>query len=843
MCYCSTGFSEYMRQRDRINQHLCDPEPERLLHRLRREQRTEQIRDPTVMKNTEEQEFGVEQTEPQRSRTGNHGRNQAPRPIIQPDDPYMLLDEFVLPPTVVQTAIRRPPIQANNFELKSVTVQMLQNILFHGLPHENPNMHLTNFLEVCDTIKYNGVTEEALRLRLFPLSLGDRAKHWLTSQPPDSITTWNDLVQKFLTKFFPPSKIAQLVQEINTFGQLEGENLAEAWDRFHELLRKCPHHRLTRWMQVHTFYNGLRNATRTMIDASAGGALMKKTTDQAYEILEDVATNTNQWPRERATPVNSVGGTDNAILNNLVNHVAQLTKQLNRQQGTANAIQTNPWELCEFCGGQHSSADCQSGNPIVEQAQYVSRFNQNQAQQQGPYGGNSYQHQNQGQGWRNNQHNQNNQGYGWRNNQNNMPSNRDSEPPSEKKVDLEQALAQMLTSHTAFMNETKANMQQQATQLNNQAAQLRSLEAQMGQMANLLTERQQGSLPSNSEVNPRGEGKEYCKAITLRSGKELEIPESQLAVREHKIKEHDHNILKDQMQDEQPRETRVIKDNKVREEIKKRIKTDELAIPIPYPQRLKKGKLEKQFAKFLDIFKKLHINIPFLEALENTPSYVKFMKKILASKKKLEEYGTIALTEECSAILQKKLPPKLQDPGSFAIPFSIGNQVSGKALCDLGASINLMPLSMFKRLKLGEPKSTTISLQLADRSYQHPRGIIENVLVKVGKFVLPADFVILDMEEDNSVPIILGRPFLATGKAQINVQEGELKLRVQGDEITFHVSKPMKHPDDDPNEDISELHHTKILPDKANNFQEKPIIAQKDTEECKYMNRRVFHPP
>ena len=88
-------------------------------------------------------------------------------------------------------------------------------------------MHLTNFLEVCDTIKYNGVTEEALRLRLFPLSLGDRAKHWLTSQPTDSITSWNDLVQKFLTKFFPPSKIAQLVQEINTFGQLEGENLAE----------------------------------------------------------------------------------------------------------------------------------------------------------------------------------------------------------------------------------------------------------------------------------------------------------------------------------------------------------------------------------------------------------------------------------------------------------------------------------------------------------------------------------------------------------------------------------------------------------------------------------------
>ena len=187
-------------------------------------------------------------------------------------------------------------------------------------------MHLTNFLEVSDTIKYNEVTEEGLRLRLFPLLLGDRAKPWLTSQPPDSITSWNDLVQKFLTKFFPPSKIAQLVQEINTFGHLEGENLAEAWDRFHELLRKCPHHRLTRWMQIHTFYNGLRNETRIVIDASAGGSLMKKTTDQAYEILEDAATNTNQWPREKTTLVKVVGGTDKKVLNNLVTHVAQLTK-------------------------------------------------------------------------------------------------------------------------------------------------------------------------------------------------------------------------------------------------------------------------------------------------------------------------------------------------------------------------------------------------------------------------------------------------------------------------------------------------------------------------------------
>ena len=243
---------------------------------------------------------------------------------------------------------------------------MIHNIQFHGLPSENPNAHLISFIEVCDTVKYNGVTEEALRLRLFPLSLNDRAKHWLTSQPPDSITSWNDLVQKFMTKFFPPAKIAQLVQEINTIRQFEEENLAEAWERFHELLRRCPHHKLTWWMQVHTFYNGLSDSSRTIIDASTGGALMKKTTDQAYEILEDTTTNTNQWPRDRSAPRKSLARADIEVLSNLVNHVAQLTKQLQKQQGTVNAIQNNLWEICESYGGQHSTMDCQSGQMTVE---------------------------------------------------------------------------------------------------------------------------------------------------------------------------------------------------------------------------------------------------------------------------------------------------------------------------------------------------------------------------------------------------------------------------------------------------------------------------------------------
>ena len=129
----------------------------------------------------------------------------------------------------------------------------------------------------------------------------------------------------------------------------------------------------------------------------------------------------------------------------------------------------------------------------------------------------------------------------------------------------------------------------------------------------------------------------------------------------------------------------------------------------------------------------------------------------------------MAMSEECSAILQKKLPPKLKDPGSFTIPCAIGNLVFGKALCDLNASINLMPWSIFKKLKLGEARPTTVTLQLADRSLTCLRDIIEDVLVKVDKFIFPVDFIILDMEEDKEVLIILGIPFLAMRRALIDV--------------------------------------------------------------------------
>ena len=216
-----------------------------------------------------------------------------------------------------------------------------------------------------------------------------------------------------------------------------------------------------------------------------------------------------------------------------------------------------------------------------------------------------------------------------------------------------------------------------------------------------------------------------------------------------------------------------------------------------FPQRLQKVKREEQFSRFLDIFKKIEINIPFAEVINQTCNYAKFMKEILNKKRKIAEEGIVNFTATCSTIIKQKLPAKRKDPGSFTIPCSIGKYEFKKAFCDSGASINLMPLSVVQRLSLGELTPTAIRLQMADISMAQPEGVLEDVLVKVGKFIFPVDFVIMKMEEDTQVPLLLGRPFLATGAALINVQKGELTLRVGNEAVHFNLNRSLEHPDVD----------------------------------------------
>ncbi|GKD11072.1 DNA-directed DNA polymerase [Tanacetum coccineum] len=175
------------------------------------------------------------------------------------------------------------------------------------------------------------------------------------------------------------------------------------------------------------------------------------------------------------------------------------------------------------------------------------------------------------------------------------------------------------------------------------------------------------------------------------------------------------------------------------------------------------------------------------------PKGAKVLKDLLSHKEKLENAASsVKLSEECSAIMQRSLPQKEGDPCSFTLPCLIGPLAVKNALADLGASINLMPHFLFRRLGIYKLKPTKMSIQLADRSIKYPIGVCENLLVKVSKFIFPVDFVVLEMDEDDLVPIILGRPFLATARAVIDVHKGKLSLRVGNETITFNIRNSMK---------------------------------------------------
>ncbi|XP_022881095.1 uncharacterized protein LOC111398428 [Olea europaea var. sylvestris] len=330
--------------------------------------------------------------------------------------------------------------------------------------------------------------------------------------------------------------------------------------------------------------------------------------------------------------------------------------------------------------------------------------------------------------------------------------NSDGKPP------LEDILGTFIYETRSRFNNDESRLDNIETHVSNMGATMKNLEVQIGQLATSMKSQQKGKFPGDTEVNP----KVHCKAIVLRSGKQ--VGENELTEDSNPTPDKE----KEQVVEEQEKQAKGT--NKAHKTYFVSFPDNPpiLTPPLPFPQH----------------------------ALEQMPNYAKFMKKVMSKKRKLEEYETVKLTEECSGIIQKKLPQKRKDPGSFTIPCTIGSSSFEKALCDLGASINLMPLSVFKKLGLGEVKLTTMTLQLADRSLTYPRGIIEDMLVKVDKFIFPADFVVLDMEEDQEIPLILRRPFLVTERALIDVQGGQLTLRVNEEEVRFNIYQAMKYSDD-----------------------------------------------
>ncbi|GKA24226.1 reverse transcriptase domain-containing protein [Tanacetum coccineum] len=321
-------------------------------------------------------------------------------------------------------------------------------------------------------------------------------------------------------------------------------------------------------------------------------------------------------------------------------------------------------------------------------------------------------------------------------------------------------------SKTDFENYVKANdavlrnMQNQGQGLQNQMTNLTEMLSKFVN-SNTASTSSSGSLPSNTITNP----KEDLKGITTRSGVVYQgptIPTSSEPVVAP---------VSAPMPNPKP--------------------------SIPYPSRRNDEKrrenANEQIEKFYEIFKDMSFEISFMDALTLMPKFASTLKALIGNKEKLSEMARTPLNEHCSAVILNKLPKKLGDPGRFLIPCKFPGMDECLALADLGASINLMPFSVWKKLNLPNLTPTCMTLELADRSISRPIGIAKDVNVKVGVFQFPADFVVVDFKPDPRVPLILGWCFLKTGRALIDVYEGELTLRVGNEAITYNLDQTSRY--------------------------------------------------
>ncbi|CAN6562537.1 unnamed protein product [Malus baccata var. baccata] len=321
--------------------------------------------------------------------------------------------------------------------------------------------------------------------------------------------------------------------------------------------------------------------------------------------------------------------------------------------------------------------------------------------------------------------------------------------------------------HMPTIDRERKGQENQTKALQSQEKRVDHLEKQIGQIAEFVGQfRDQGRLPSSTVANPKG-GFETAKAITLRSGKQVgtEPQASNSSQKEDEkllFEEEPQTSTTARMEHPLPQPSCNSKPYSSAKVSSKPTLSSSIPLNVPFPSRLKQSKKEENEKDILETFRKVQVNIPLLDAIKQVPRYAKFLKELCTTRKRISNKEVVQVSENVSAVLQRKLPPKCKDPG--------------------------------------ELKNDGVLIQLADRSNAYPKGVLEDVLVQVDNLIFPADFYVLETEDSPNVtplPILLGRPFMKTARTKIDVFKGTLTMEFDGEIINFNISEAMKFPKDD----------------------------------------------
>nr|GEZ53290.1 hypothetical protein [Tanacetum cinerariifolium] len=692
---------------------------------------------------------GESSSNPTTSNPKRRNRRRSKQPFILEESPIDTMDdqrtmaELLRAPTAgYAEAIVVPPILAEHFKLKHSLINMMTSDQFFGLEKDNPHDHIRWFNKITSIIKYNDVPNSAIKLMFFPFSLAGAARRWLEKEPPRSILTWEDLVSKFINEFFPPSRTTNLRNEISNFQQRFDESFHEAWDRYKDLFRAFPHHGFTEIHQLDTFYNALNPADQDSLNSAAGGNLLErlKSSDGSSSSSSEIAKLTH-----------AVNQQTSAV-------TIAMTAILKQFQATPPSASVKAVEETYVTYG--AAVNYNQGNSSYRPSSVANQIRPTGFAQ--PNVQNNQNRFSQPQGYnRGNNFNQDSSYQAPIQQNQVVPLSELEKIKKMNEINIKAMQTQINNVKNELRNEIKTLIQ---ALMSNQTNELKNMMASFFQM-NTASTSGSGPLPSNTIANPKDE----LKAITTQSGLVLYGP-------------FVHMPPPFINPEEDERADKTLTDLELSEDL--------LHPNIPYPSRMYKQKHqdtdEIQIHKFWQMFKQLHINITLADALILILKYQKMLKALLSNKEKLLELANTPLNENCSAVILKKLPEKLGDPRKFLISCGF-SELKCKALADLGSSINLMPLSVWKKLGLPELISTRVTLELAKQAICTPAEIARDVFVPVEKFTFPAGFVIVDYESDPRVPLILGRPFLRTARALIDVHGEEMILRDGDERLTLNM--------------------------------------------------------